>query len=310
MKEFTARTGCVSCHHEGLARFATGFAQSRGYAIDTAFAKSQEKRILGSFEEMLPLLQKAVADPRETGNVPIVDVGDLAPTNGNLMLGLEAHKTPKCESISAAAMVLARTQTPDGDWRFGLQRVPMQSSFFSSTAMTVRALRAYAPAQYAGEIDQRVGKAKQWFLTAPVKDTEDRAFRLLGLKWAGATAEERQKALDELRAAQRPDGGWAQIEGGQSDAYATGSALFALNQGGDLPSTDPVYRRGVQFLLRTQQDDGTWYVYKRAMPANNYFDAEFPYGQSQYISHVAACWSTMALIIADDAPAAPRAASR
>jgi ankyrin repeat protein len=310
MQVFAKRTGCVSCHHEGIARFATGFAQARGYAIDRVFNKAQEQRVLQAYEEMRPLLQKAAADPSQTGNVPIVDVGDLAPTTGTLLLGLAEHQTPASETLGDAVMVLARTQTPDGDWRFGFVREPVQSSFFSATAMTIRALKTYAPKQHSAEVEQRIGRAKQWLLTASVKSTEDRVFRLLGLKWAGATPEERRKATDELRATQRPDGGWAQFEPLKSDAYATGSALFALNQGGDLPAADPVYQKGAQYLLRTQEDDGTWYVYKRAIPANNYFNSEFPYGQSQYISHAAACWATLALILADETSAAPSRAAR
>jgi ankyrin repeat protein len=304
MQIFAKRTGCISCHHEGLARMTTGFARSRGFSINTAFSQEREKRVLGTFDELKPLLDRALADPAEIKNVPIVDVGDLASTNGTLMLGLAENQVPATDALGAAAMVLARTQTPDGDWRFGLVREPVQSSFFTMTAMAVRALRTYAPKQHAAETEQRVARARQWLLTAPTKDTEDQVFRLLGLKWSGATVEERRKALAELRAGQRPDGGWAQSNGTQSDAYATGSALFALNQGGEIPATDPAYRRGVQFLLRTQEDDGTWYVYKRAIPGNNYFDMEFPYGQSQYVSHVAACWATMALILAAEPAAA------
>ncbi|MGV3722210.1 MAG: ankyrin repeat domain-containing protein [Actinomycetota bacterium] len=304
MQVFAKRTGCISCHHEGIGRYTTGFAQARGYSINAAFAKEQEKRVLGAFEEMRPLLERAVKDPAETKHVPIVDVGDLAPTNGTLLLGLAEHKTPATDTLGAATIVLARTQTPDGDWRFGLVREPVQSSFFTMTAMAVRAMRTYAPKQNVAEVDKRVGHARQWLLTAPASRTEDMVFRLLGLKWAGATAEERRKAIDELRAAQRPDGGWAQLTSTESDAYATGSALFALAQGGDLSVKDPAYQRGVRFLLRTQDDDGAWYVSKRAIPGNNYFDAEFPYGQSQYASHAAACWATMALILAAEAPGA------
>jgi squalene cyclase len=131
-----------------------------------------------------------------------------------------------------------------------------------------------------------------------VKDNEDRAFRLLGLKWVGAPEDEIRKAADELMAGQKKDGGWAQLPGMATDAYATGSALFALSQGGGLPVDSPAYQSGVKFLLRHQAEDGTWFVNKRAMPANNYFDAEYPYGQSQYISFIAGCWSTMALILA------------
>ena len=52
------------------------------------------------------------------------------------------------------------------------------------------------------------------------------------------------------------DGGWGQIETQDSDAYATGTALVALHQAGGLATSDPVYARGVAFLLKTQQQDG------------------------------------------------------
>ena len=65
----------------------------------------------------------------------------------------------------------------------------------------------------------------------------------------------------------------------------------------------------MQFLLRTQEEDGSWFVNKRAMPINNYFDAAFPHGQSQYASFNATCWATMALLPAvDRVPPLQRAA--
>ena len=103
-----------------------------------------------------------------------------------------------------------------------------------------------------------------------------------------------------LRASQRPDGGWAPSASLPSDAYATGQALYALNQAGEIPVTDLVYRRGTAFLLRTQDDDGSWFVSKRAMPLNNYFDTGFPHGQSQFSSFNGTCWATMALLLASE----------
>ena len=94
----------------------------------------------------------------------------------------------------------------------------------------------------------------------------------------------------------------------RSDAYGTGQALYALNQAGGVPATHEAYRRGVNFLLRTQDEDGSWYVSKRAMPANNYLDAGFPHGESQYASFNATCWATMALSQAVDRPSPQRAA--
>ncbi len=90
----------------------------------------------------------------------------------------------------------------------------------------------------------------------------------------------------------------------------TGLAVLALREGAELPPTSPSLRRGVDFLLRTQDADGVWFVGKRVFPGNNYFDTGFPFGHSQYISTVAASWAAMALLACEEAPSgAPAAAS-
>ncbi len=297
---FLKRTGCASCHHQGLGVMVTGLAQDRGFAVDKALVKAQIERIQSSFDEQKPLLVKAVKQPEEMKNVPLAEIGDVPPSFGYLLAGLDSHHQPANEATSAAALVLGRMQMPDGHWQFGFHRVPIQSSYVTITALAVRALRAYAPKANAAEVAQRIEQAKAWLLSTPVTNTEDKALRLLGLKWAGASAAERQKATAELLADQQPDGGWTELPDLQCDAYATGQALVALNQAGDLPTSDPAYRRGTQFLLRTQDEDGSWFVNKRAIPANNYFDAGFPHGASQYISHGATCWATMALLLTKD----------
>lgn len=229
-------------------------------------------------------------------HVPLIELGDLAPSYGFMLAGMAAHDQPSTPAVQAAAMVLARQQFPDGHWQFGLPRVPMQSSWFTMTGLAIQAMQTYGPKDRAAEVADRVRRGKAWLLATPAQTVDDLAFRLLGLKWAGASMAERQKAIDALRAAQRADGGWAQISALQSDAYGTGQALYALHVAGELPVADPVYQKGVQFLLRTQEADGTWFVNKRAIPANNYFDAGFPYGESQYASFNATCWATLALL--------------
>jgi Squalene-hopene cyclase C-terminal domain len=180
----------------------------------------------------------------------------------------------------------------------------MESSQFTMTALALRVMQTYGPRDRARELAQRTQRARAWLLRAEARTTEDMAFRLLGLKWAGGNLAERRKGIEELCAGQRPDGGWAQLAGMPSDAYATGQALFALNQAGEVAVTDPVYQRGTRFLLQTQDDDGSWFLNKRALPGNNYFDAEFPHGQSQYASFAATCWATMALLLCVSQPSA------
>ena len=93
MTVFSKRTGCISCHHEGIGRWATGFAQEHGFAIDTALAQAQDKKIAGFLNPAEPLLKAAVADPSQIKNVPIVDVGDLVPLYGSLFTGISEHSS-------------------------------------------------------------------------------------------------------------------------------------------------------------------------------------------------------------------------
>jgi hypothetical protein len=78
------------------------------------------------------------------------------------------------------------------------------------------------------------------------------------------------------------------------DAYATGQALYALHAAGMAP-TATTYRKGADYLLRTQLEDGTWFVRTRAFPVQPYFETGFPHGRSQFISTAATGWAVIAL---------------
>jgi squalene cyclase len=227
--------------------------------------------------------------------------------------GLLAHGEKGGETQSALTTLLASQQDDSGRWGFSLHREPIQSSAFTTTALAVRLLQTFLPKDRAAEAARRIEKARAWLVSTKAVTNEDRTFRLLGLKWAGADPREIEAAAKELRAAQRPDGGWAQLPAdpadpedafARSDAYATGQALYALHVAGGLSAAAEPYRRGAEFLIRTQDDDGSWLVTKRAIPANTYFDGGFPHGQSQYISYGASCWATMALLFAAQPPPA------
>jgi hypothetical protein len=114
--------------------------------------------------------------------------------------------------------------------------------------------------------------------------------------------------MRELLDVQRSDGGWSDLASMDSTAYATGKALFALHTAG-LPATDAAYQRGVQYLMATQMQDGSWHVRTRAAGFQPYFDNGFPHDVDQWISASATSWATLALAVA--APSAsPSVASR
>jgi squalene cyclase len=162
------------------------------------------------------------------------------------------------------------------------------------TALTIRALTAYSPPGRQRDTNARIDRALEFLESAKPMDTQDEAFTLLGFKWADASAKDRAYQAKRLLALQRKDGGWGQLPTMDSDAYATGQALYALYLNG-LPATDAAYRTGVEYLLRTQREDGTWFVRSRGFPFQPYFDTGFPGGKNQFISAAATSWATLAL---------------
>jgi hypothetical protein len=103
-----------------------------------------------------------------------------------------------------------------------------------------------------------------------------------------------RNCADRLLAAQRNDGGWGQLPALESDAYATGQALVALQTAGHGVSS-PEYRHGAAFLLRTQLPDGSWHVRSRSFPVQPMRDSGFPHGKDQWISAAGTSWAAMAL---------------
>jgi squalene cyclase len=139
---------------------------------------------------------------------------------------------------------------------------------------------------------------------------QDRAFRLLGLAWGGAPASAIREEARSLAALQRADGGWNQLPAMDSDAYATGEALFALGYAGRMSASDPVYRKGLDYLLSTQASDGSWHVKSRSIWLQPYLESGFPYGRDQFISTAGTAWATLALTLAADSAERNRAAAR
>lgn len=296
MTAFSNGTDCISCHQEGLGRMTTAVARQHGLKTDPSLAKAQIMRLRGALAALKPLHEQACNNPEIMKQVPLIEINEVNTGYGWMLAGMAAQGDAPSDGTAAMADVIAKQQAPDGSWTFSLPRVPMQSSFFTYTALIIRDLKAYAPKNQAAATAAQIAKAKVWLLGAPAKTSDDLAFRLLGLQWAGSTSDERKSAVSDLLAAQKSDGGWSQAPGTASDAYATGQALYALRVAGGLPANHPAIARGVKYLLRTQDDDGSWFVNKRAIPANNYFDAAFPHGESQYASFNATCWAVMGLL--------------
>jgi hypothetical protein len=77
-----------------------------------------------------------------------------------------------------------------------------------------------------------------------------------------------------------------------------------------VPSSNAAVQRAVRFLLRTQEDDGAWYVKSRAMKIQPYFESGFPHGPDQWLSQAGTAWAVMGLALATDSSGGSGAAAR
>jgi hypothetical protein len=287
---------CISCHHQGLILATVALARERGFAIEEKLAQAERERVHGYYARRQALYERALTDPVAAQRADAF--GNFTVHVGYWLWGLAAEKVAPDAVTATAARFLAAKQSADGHWDFeDGARAPMQASDFTTTALAVFVLQRYGPKQHAETMGRSLARAKEWLLTRRPRTTDDQAFRLFGLYWVQAEAEQRHKAAEQLRSGQRADGGWAQQDNMPSDAYATGLALVALHQAGGLAVTDSCYRRGVAYLLQTQREDGSWFVKTRAIPSNPYFESGFPHGKSQFISYAGTCWATMALTL-------------
>ncbi|HEV3025450.1 MAG TPA: prenyltransferase/squalene oxidase repeat-containing protein, partial [Pirellulales bacterium] len=286
----TQTRNCVNCHQHALVGMTVGLARKHGFDVDETIAREERAHVLKDMGgRVRPLMLGTGIDPTLSVHV---------------LVGLAAEDEPASRITDALVHYLVRRQRQDGHWQQENCRPPDEASDFQFTALAVRGLQTYAPKGRSREIAVRIDRARRWLQSAEPTDTADRAFQLLGLGWAQAEPESVTKAVTKLLGEQREDGGWAQLPTLASDAYATGLALYALHEGGGVAVDHPAYQRGVEFLLRTQLADGSWFVASRSFPIVGFSDSGFPHGRSQFISAAATCWATMALTLTTPSTAA------
>ena len=281
-QKFFETSGCVSCHHQNIADFAAAEVRAKGLRVDQKAAIDRVKMLASGPPPGL------LYERMDIG-VPEIFASSLA--------ALAAMGYPANRATDALVADIAASQLADGSWPLvgGIgSRPPAEEALMTRTALCVRSLKAFGPPGRAAEMNARIEKARRWLMAATPVTAEDHNMRLLGLYWAGADAAALKPLAAAIAAAQQSDGGWRQIEALGSDAYATGQSMYALAKAG-MAANDPVYAKGVAFLLATQAANGSWRVMSRSPKFQAYFNSGFPYAGDQWISAWATGWATMAL---------------
>lgn len=272
---------CFACHHQTLPMLAIVAASERGWKADLQVVAEQAEFTRESFTSRL--------DSLKAGK----DIGGRSMTvgYGALALALAGHEND--ELSTAMVTFLLKNQAKNGVWKTGTGRPPMEESQIACTALALHALGRFASVDQRPEIAKARERALAWLKSADAPSQEDKAARLWLLsefKAGDAAISDARKAVLE---AQNPDGGWSQIATMASDAYATGQSLYVLAKTGT-PGI-PAAENAARFLLKTQCDDGSWFVETRGKPVQVFFDNGDPHGKSQFISIPATCWAVAGL---------------
>jgi len=283
---FYEKNKCISCHNQSLPSMAVKLASARSIPVDRTLAPHPSEATLATW--------RVTREQFLLGNSNFP--GFAATVSYGLAAMAEEGLAPN-EVTDAAAFCLAVSQARDGSFGvpIGGIRPPLGGSDdIHFTALAIRALTVYAPPGRQADTKARIARAREFLQTAKPRDTQSEAFKLAGLVWSGAPSADLSTQAKRVVALQRQDGGWAQLPTMASDAYATGQALYSLHLQGVSP-TSAAYRKGVEYLLRTQLEDGTWFVRSRGFAFQPYFDTGFPHGRNQFISAAATSWAAIAL---------------
>ncbi len=282
--EFFRQSGCVGCHHQPSVQMATAAARAAGVSVDEEAARESLKQVVAFWDIFQPGMLERLDGPAAP-DIQMVSA-----------FGLAAEGQPAGLVTDTLAVNIAAKQQRNGSWKLGgFSRAPMEDSHIARTALSLRALQVYGTPGRKAEFDARIAKARKFLENAVARTTDEHVWRLVGLYWSGASTTDLARAAEPLRKLQHEDGGWAANAYLASDAFSTGTALWALHTSGALAAGDGVYQRGVGFLLATQFEDGSWYVRSHAPKFQPYFESGFPYGADQWISSAATAWATVAL---------------
>lgn len=281
-RSYPTHRKCFACHHQTLPLLAFGEARQ-------ALVKTDEK-LPGETLEFAVTSFRGKIDDLKAGE----NIGGKGLTVAYGLWTLRLADRDPDDLAQAMVTYLIKTQAEDGHWDLHSIRPPAEESLVMCTVLAAYGLKSGADEAQREAALVAVDKSRKWLATAKLESQEDKVARLWGCRLLGAGEDELAAARKGVLDMQRPDGGWGQTAEMESDAYATGTALFVLLDTG-LAANDPKLQLGVEFLLKTQRDDGSWLVTTRAKPVQVYFDNGDPHGTSQFISTSATCWSVAAL---------------
>jgi squalene-hopene/tetraprenyl-beta-curcumene cyclase len=252
--------GCVSCHNVAFLIWSHNDAAERSVAVD-------DKKLADwtDWSWKFSRSRRSSTRPLEVEN----DGGGID-TLDQLLLGRRAPGATGAPHGDAFAQdlrdLIVHWQQADGSWKAAgqlpAQHRPVAETNSVTTMWTVLALATLDRGQAS---DDAIKRALAFLKTVePGISTESLIGKLLVERRFGQR-ERADELLRELLARQHADGGWSwRKDAADSDAFATGQALYALTEA-QLPTDAAPIERGCSYLVGSQKPDGSWPVSPRAI---------------------------------------------
>ena len=236
---------CVSCHRLGNMVWTLSEARKAGFQVSDKLDQWIEYSINRSAEKN--------------------DKGKLnGATNkeGVAQLLVAAFSSVESKEQNQLRSILTKGQQSNGLWRPGgqlpKQKRPSKETTEVASMWIALALQTEDPKSPIAQklVENTVKTVSQ---SSARKSVEWYALRALLAK-SRMNKKQVSQTTSQLTKMQKDDGGWAWVDGDDSDALATGIAIYALAKTGT-KSDHKTIQGGVRFLLSTQTPLGNWKVH-------------------------------------------------
>jgi hypothetical protein len=252
--------GCIGCHVQAQALMGQEVALEKGYRVSMPAVDVLAERIRTH--------QTAEGIFQGGAELATTVFGAMGLARADAVTGKNSDP-----SVIKAVDYLLKSQAADGAIPEPSREPPILQGQFMMTSNALVAMKWAAAHSQDPRYGQAAERAIAWIASNEPETTQDKVFKSVALMHYGTPEHKRiaWSVVEALVAAQQPDGGWKEVAATDgSNAFATGQVLYAFKQAG-VSISAPVFKRGVDFLLRGQVNEPT--------PANGSWKAEHTQSQ-------------------------------
>jgi hypothetical protein len=260
---------CFSCHNNGDGARALYEAKRKGIRVSD-----------GALNDTSSWLERPDKWEHNKG-----DPGFSDQRLANLQFAATLFTSSKSQTFALISAIkkIAADQMPDGAWHIDEEsRVGSPTTYGPNLATFI----AWQLLDKSNEPEARkaADKAKRWLAQAPAQNIPAAAVFLLTFGNEGSAADKTKSCLELIENGQGRDGGWGPYVDAPPEVFDSALVLLALSEL-KRPGFQERIARGRDFLIRSQEPDGSWPATTRPSGGTSY---------AQKISTTA--WATQALL--------------